>query len=126
MNLLSLLLGWTLMLNSSFQDMPQVLEEDEIIWYIWLDTPAMVQGEQVRLIGNKPFRITCCVKSGKYNRLQKAAVKWVKENYDPGITGKSILKNIKDESLALKVIADAKSSDSDLKIIMVDYSDSCK
>ena len=122
MTTISIFISWFLLFNA-----PDHVHQGDPIWYIWLDTPAMVNGEQARIVGNKPFKITCCVKSAKYNRLQKAAQKWVKENYDPNFSGSGILKNIEDESLALKVISDAKKNDSpDIQLIMVDYSDSCK
>ncbi len=99
--------------------------QDEI-WYIWIDTHAKVDGVDMRIVSKEPFSITCCVKSGKYSRLQKDARKWIKKNYDPGFS-ESPLKNIQDESLALLVIEKAiKDSKEDNSILVVDFTRECK
>jgi hypothetical protein len=119
--MLALILSLSLFVNCS-----QETVEDKT-WYIWLDTTAQIDGKLKRIVSKEPFSITCCVKSGKYNRLQKSAQKWIKNNYDPSFETTSVLKNILDKDLALEVIEKAKlASKTDDGIIMVDYSDSCK
>jgi len=100
---------------------------DEEIWYVWLDTIIQKDGSQVRIVGKQPFSITCCVKSGKYSRLDKTAQKWIRKNYDENFNSSNALKNIQDEKLALEIIKKANiASKSDDGILIVDYLDSCK
>ncbi len=107
-----------------FSDTP-VPSQDET-WYVWIDTQANIDGKNKRLVSRAPFTITCCVKSGKYSRLEKETRKWIKKNFDPDFND-TALKNIQDESLALlvieKAVHDSKENDS---IIIVDYSRECK
>ncbi len=119
--MLTLILSLSLLIN--FQEKPI----EEKIWYIWLDTTAQIDGKQKRIVSKEPFAITCCVKSGKYNRLQKSAQKWIRTTYDPSFEMSNVLKNILDKELALEVINKAKlASETDDGIIIVDYSDTCK
>ena len=94
-------------------------------WYVWIDTYVTSNGHQTRMVSEKPFAVTCCLKSGKYNRLNKAAEKWIRKNYDPEYKD-TALKNIQDESLALivteKAILESKENHS---IIIVDYTRVC-
>jgi len=99
----------------------------EDIWYVWVDTQINKGGEVVRLVSNEPIRITCCVKSPKFKRLQKKTAKWIKDNYDQNFDLESPLKNIEDKSLAFTVIGDAeKKAESGENILMIKYTTSCK
>ena len=104
----------------------QPIQQEEV-WYVWLDTPAEVNGKEVRLVGSQVFSITCCVKSGKFSRLEKAAAKWVKKNHDPSYDQAHALKKIQDENLAMEVIRKAqKEADNDETIMLVDYTATCQ
>ena len=121
--MIALILSLGLFLNSL--SMPSAVEDKT--WYVWLDTAAVVDGKEVRIVGESYFTITCCVKSGKFSRLEKSAEKWVKSNYDPSFEKSDVLKKIEDGDLAREVITqahqDAENSDT---ILLVNYSDSCK
>jgi len=96
------------------------------IWYVWLDTIVTVDGQEVRLVGDQPFVITCCVKSGKYGRLEKSATKWIRNNYDSEYEQASPLKKIQDMSLAIEIVEKAVSQASgNASIQIVAYSDTC-
>ncbi len=97
------------------------------IWYVWIDANATVNGQQTRIVSKKPFAITCCVKSGKYTRLNKAAEKWIRENYDPEYAGPAVFKNIQDEDLALTIISKAsEEAEKGNSVLLVDYTATCK
>ena len=109
---------------AEFSDAP-VPSQDEI-WYVWIDTQTNIDGTDKRLVSREPFTITCCVKSGKYSRLEKETSKWIKKNFDPDFKY-TALKNIQDESLALLVIEKAvRASQENDSIIIVDYLRDCK
>jgi len=97
------------------------------IWYVWIDTQIKQGNEYVRLVSDEPIKITCCVKSPKFKRLQKKTAKWISANYDKSYNGENPLRNIEDESWASTVINEAetklKSGD---KIVIVKYSVNCK
>jgi hypothetical protein len=102
------------------------IQQEEEVWFVWLDTPATVDGQKVRLVGKSFFPITCCVKSGKFSKLEKSALTWVQKNYD-GTIQTPVLKKIQDEALAMEVVKGAQEAASkDDSIHLVDYSESCK
>jgi len=117
MYLSSLLFSLAILVNSPTSDE---------IWYVWMDTMVTVDGKEIRIVGDQPFVITCCVKSGKYSRLEKSASKWIRQNYDSEYEQTSPLKKIQDMSLAIEIVEKAVSqSTSDNSIKIVGYTDIC-
>ena len=79
------------------------------------------------MVSEEPFAITCCLKSGKYNRLQKSAVKWIQKNYDAHYDRDVTFRSIQDKSLALAVIQKAcLDAEGGASVLLVSYLDSCK
>lgn len=116
--IISLILSFVLVV----QPTPQ-----EEVWYVWLDTPAEVNGKEVRLVGSQVFSITCCVKSGKFTRLEKSAAKWVRKHHDPSYDQEHALKKIQNESLAMEVVSKAHAeAEGDPTIMLVDYTATCQ
>lgn len=104
----------------------QTQAQDET-WYIWIDTSVVINGEEKRMVSEEPFAITCCLKSGKYNRLQKSAVKWIQKNYDSRYEKQVTFRSIQDKSLALEVIQKAHlEAEGGASVLLVSYLDSCK
>ena len=104
-----------------------VKAQEEEIWYVWIDTQISRGENVVRLVSEKPIKITCCVKSPKFKRFQKKTAKWIRNNYDENFDLETPLKNIEDKTLADAVISEAlEKSKADPSILMISYTASCK
>ena len=101
-------------------------EDTEEVWYVWLDAQIDKEGQNVRMVGDAPFKVTCCVKSPAFARLEKKTAAWIRENHDPNYQGRTSLKKIQDMDLAQSVISWAKRDAAAGKgITIVSYAEEC-
>lgn len=99
---------------------------EEEIWFIWIDTYAQIDGQNTRIVSSEPFKITCCVKSGKYRRFNKKAARWIRNNIDENFKGDQVFKNLEDRDLAVELIEKAINTDSSAPVKIIEYKDRCK
>jgi len=100
--------------------------QEKEIWYVWVDTQVDIKGAETRVVSDEPFKITCCVRSGKYRKLVKEAKRWIKSNLSEDYRSEITLRNIQDLSFAETIISEAKrKAEAGENIKIIKYSRSC-
>ena len=106
-----------------FMGRPALAQKAEVeINYLWIDAVVNIDGKETRIVSDEVTKITCCMKSPKYNRVSKKASKWIKENIDGNYSGMSPLRSLLDVELASTIVNEpiAKSEEVD-NIRIVSY-----